>query len=154
MLRVKKIFKYIFVVLIIALIGIQFYPSKKNSSNEILASDFRNIYDVPEKIDAYFEISCYNCHSNNSTYPWYVNIQPVALFMANHINEGKEELNFSDFGSYSKRRKKNKLKSVINQIRKNQMPIESYTLIHRDAKLSESEKKEIIDWVNSLLRDL
>ena len=95
-------------------------------------------------------MSCYNCHSNNTQYPWYNKIQPVAWFLEGHIKKAKEELNFSEFGDYSKRRQKNKLKSIINQIRDNEMPLSSYTLIHRDAILSESEKSELENWISNL----
>lgn len=145
--------KKIMVVVLVALVGIQFFPAKRNQNTIELASDFTKIYDVPENIKSILEISCYDCHSNNTNYPWYNKIQPVAWLLENHIAEGKAELNFSEFGDYSKRRQKNKLKSIVSQINDSEMPLSSYTLIHGDAKLSEKDKKEFIAWIEELKKN-
>jgi Haem-binding domain len=150
-IKVKmKILKKIVILLIIILIGIQFIPTKLNQSNTIPQSDFMTVYNVPEHIEAKIKASCYDCHSNNTNYPWYSKIQPGAWFMEKHINEGKEELNFSTFGDYSGRRKKSKLKSIISQIKDDEMPILSYTLVHRDAKLTEEDKQTLNKWLTNL----
>ena len=67
-----------------------------------------------------------------------------------HINEGKKELNFNEFGNYSNRRKASKLKAIRNQIKTNEMPLSSYTIIHKNAILNENQKEQIINWLNSL----
>jgi len=146
-----KIFKRIMMILLLVFIGIQFVPTELNTSNEILETDFTNTFVVSEQIQNILEVSCYDCHSNNTKYPWYNKIQPIRWILEDHINEGKEELNFSEFGSYSKRRMKSKLKSIISQIDDNEMPLSSYTIIHRDAKLTDVEKQQVIEWVNNKL---
>lgn len=145
-----KIYKKIAILLIIVLIGIQFIPTTYNTSSEVLETDFTRIYNAPQEIQNLLKTSCYDCHSNNTNYPWYSKIQPGAWFMENHINEGKEELNFSTFGDYSGRRKKSKLKSIISQIKDDEMPIWSYTLVHGDAKLSKEEKLILDKWLNNI----
>jgi heme-binding protein len=149
-----KILKKIVILLIIVLIGIQLIPIKLNQSNTISQSDFMNVYNVPEHIEVKIKASCYDCHSNNTNYPWYSKIQPGAWFMQNHISKGKEELNFNTFGDYSGRRKKSKLKSIISQIKDGEMPIASYTLVHRDAKLSEKDKIILNKWLTNLRESL
>jgi hypothetical protein len=149
-----KILKKIAILLFIVLIGIQFIPTTYNISDEVLETDFTKIYNAPQNIQTLLKASCYDCHSNNTNYPWYSKIQPGAWFMENHINEGKEELNFNTFGEYSGRRKKSKLKSIISQIRDDEMPIASYTLVHRDAKLSEEDKTMITKWLNNIRDNL
>ena len=149
-----KWIKKIVVVVLVALVGIQFFPAKRNQDKTILNSDFTKIYDVPENIQNTLKTSCYDCHSNNTKYPWYNKIQPITWLLENHIAEGKAELNFSEFGFYSKRRKKNKLKSIASQVKDNEMPLSSYTLIHSDAKLSEKDKKEFITWIEKLKDNL
>ncbi|MBL4939501.1 MAG: heme-binding domain-containing protein [Lutibacter sp.] len=134
----------------IVFVGIQFIPTNRNQSDEILESDFSKTFNVPSNIQNLFKKSCYDCHSNNTSYPWYNKIQPASWFLEKHIKEGKEELNFSEFGAYSKRKQKSKLKSIISQIRDDEMPMLSYTLIHGDAKLSTNEKQLIIEWVDKL----
>ena len=146
----KKYFKKIVVALIIVFIGLQLIPKNYNTSNEVLSTDFMTTFKVPKQIESLLKTSCYDCHSNNTHYPWYNKIQPVAWFMEEHIEEGKEELNFSEFGDYSKRRQKSKLKSIISQIKDDEMPLWNYTLIHQDAKLSENEKEILEDWIDDL----
>ncbi len=144
----KKYLKKIIIALVIAFIGIQFIPRTYNLSDTISENDISNTLDIPENIQLILETSCYDCHSNNTEYPWYNMIQPISYFMEVHITEGKEELNFSEIGSYSNRKLKSKLKSIINQIDDEEMPMFSYSLIHRDAILSEEDKKQIKKWVS------
>jgi len=112
------------------------------------------VYDVPEKVDVIFKTSCYDCHSNNTAYPWYNKIQPVSWIMEGHINEAKAELNFNEFGSYSERRQKSKFKSILSQVKDGEMPLASYTWMHREAKLSGNEKKTLEVWINKMLESL
>ncbi len=149
----KRIHKRFLIFGSIALVGIQFIPADANKQVVIPDSDFRHEYDVPNNVMNILESFCYDCHSNNTNYPWYSHIQPIRLMMDHHIEEGKEELNFSELGNYSKRRQKNKLKAIINQIKDDEMPLSSYTLIHSNAKLSEGEKKEIVKWFKTKLKD-
>lgn len=97
----KKIIRTILIVLLIALIIIQFIRPKKNISEGIAANDISSKYAIPTDVNDILKVSCYDCHSNNTAYPWYWNIQPVMWFMNGHINEGKRHLNFSIFTTYA-----------------------------------------------------
>ena len=145
-----KIVKIIAIVLLVVFVGIQFIPSSRNQSDSVPETDFMLVNDVAENIQNKLQVSCYDCHSNNTQYPWYNKVQPVAWFLEDHIKEGKTELNFNEWDSLSTRRKTSKLRSIINQIENGEMPLDSYTLIHRDAKFSEAEAEEIINWVTQL----
>ncbi len=145
MRRAKKIL----LTLLIVFIAMQFIQPAHNKSEKVLATDFTKAYSVPDSIQLILKKACYDCHSNSSGYPWYSNIQPVAWMMARHISNGKEKLNFSDFGSYSSRRQISKLKDIANQIKTDEMPIGSYKLMHKNARLSQIEKKLIMDWMNT-----
>ncbi len=136
--------------MLIAFVGIQFMPTIRNQNNEVLETDFTKTFTVPTNIQNLLKNSCYDCHSNNTNYPWYNKIQPVSWFLEHHIKEGKKELNFSEFGGYSERRQKSKIKSIISQVRDDEMPLWTYTLIHRDTKLSEDDKKLITNYLNEL----
>jgi len=149
-----KIVKISGLVLLIVFVVVQFVPTSLNQSDVIPPTDIMKTYDVPKQVEAIFKTSCYDCHSNNTNYPWYNKVQPMAWLLEDHINKGKEELDFSDFGSYSKRRQKSKLKSIRSQIEDDEMPLSSYTLIHRDAKLSESDKVMVVEWVNKIIDSL
>ena len=145
-----KGYKKILIFLLIVIVGIQFIPTNHNQSTDILITDITKTFDVPQNILTLLKKSCYDCHSNNTNYPWYSKIQPGSWVLEKHIKEGKKDLNFSEFGNYSKRKQKSKLKSISSQVKDQKMPMTSYTMLHRNAKLSESEKKELMDWANNL----
>ncbi len=147
----KRFFKILFYTLLIALLLFQFYPKpKKNLSATINANDITLAHNVPADVQQLLKTSCYDCHSNNTAYPWYSRIQPVALWLGNHIDDGKDELNFSEFGSYSIRRKYRKLEEINKEVKEGEMPLSSYTIIHRYAKLNESHKLLLATWVTAL----
>ena len=133
-----------------ALIVIQFFPITLNESETVPQSDFMVENQVPATIKNRLQVSCYDCHSNNTDYPWYSKIQPAAWFLEDHIQEGKDELNFNEWATYSDRRKNSKLRSIISQIEEDKMPLDSYTLIHKDAILSDEDKRMIIDYMTAL----
>lgn len=137
-------------MLLVGFVGIQFSPTSLNQNDTIPITDFILVNNVPKQVESLIKTSCYDCHSNNTAYPWYNKVQPVAWILEDHVEHGKEELNFNEWADYSDRRKNSKLKSIISQIEDNEMPFWSYTLIHRDAKLSEDEKKIVLDWISNL----
>jgi hypothetical protein len=136
---------------LIVFVGIQLVPTKRNQNSDILESDFNEIFNVSNNVESIIKNSCYDCHSNNTYYPWYNKIQPVSWFLEKHVTEGKKELNFSEFGNYSTRKQKSKLKSIINQIKEGKMPLWSYTLMHNKAVINESDKLLIENWITTVL---
>ncbi|MDC8000824.1 heme-binding domain-containing protein [Aequorivita todarodis] len=146
----KKILKIIVLVLIVAFVAIQFIPTERNQSDMVPKTDFVVANNPPAEISALLKESCYDCHSNHTDYPWYNKIQPVAWFLEHHIKEAKAELNFSEWNDLSVRRKNSKLRSIINQIKDDEMPLWSYTLMHRHAVLSEAEKESIIAYITEV----
>lgn len=146
--------KKIILGLILVFCGMQFLQLPRNQSDEMTSLHIERLYAVPENLKAILARSCYDCHSNNTSYPWYSNIQPGAWYMAEHIKKGKKELNFSDFGSYSVRQQRNKFRSMSGQVKKGEMPLTSYTLIHRNAILTEKEKQFLLKWFDAMANDL
>ena len=144
--------KIVFLILLVVFVLIQFIrPAKNQSTSQELTTDITGIYAVPNDVQTILKNACYDCHSNNTQYPWYVNIQPVGWFMAGHIKNGKKELNFNEYGTYSSKRQRNKLKRMKEQIEENKMPLSSYTLIHREARLTANQKEQITRWIDSTL---
>ena len=141
--RVKKILLAILIVLIV----IQFIQPARNKSGQVLATDMAAMYKIPDTVQAVLKVACYDCHSNNTNYPWYTYLQPVGWMLANHIRHGKKELNFNEFGSYTARRQRSKLKAIANQVKDGEMPLNSYTLMHKDARLTREQKQLIMEWV-------
>lgn len=131
-------------------VGIQFFPAEHNEKKAVTDQDFSKIYKPPEGITRLLKTSCYDCHSNQTNYPWYSNVQPVGWLLQSHIEDGKKELNFSTFGSLSSRMKKLKIKSMISQIEDGEMPLPSYLYIHREAGLTDEESEKIVAYLGSL----
>lgn len=145
-----SITKKVLIALSVVLIIIQFIKPAKNQSIAPTPNDIFANFEASESTKQLIQTSCYDCHSNNTVYPWYSEIQPVAWWIADHINEGKSELNFSEFTSYTPKKADHKLEEVIEMIQEGEMPLKSYTLIHGNAKLSEVQKTEIITWAKEL----
>ena len=145
MSQVKKIL----LVILVVIIAIQFIQPARNKSGQVLPTDISKLYSIPAQVQSVLKNACYDCHSNNTNYPWYSNIQPGGWWLASHIRGGKAELNFSEFGDYSSRKQRSKLNSIAKTIEDGTMPFPSYTLIHRNARLTKEEKTLIIEWANN-----
>ena len=139
--------KKILLGVIIIFIAIQFIKPPRNKSGQALPKDITKMYRMPDTVQTVLKNACYDCHSNKTAYPWYVNIQPMGWLMAKHIRNGKADLNLSEFGSYSPRRQTSKLRSIANSIKDGTMPLPSYTWMHKNARLTKNEKAVVIDWV-------
>ena len=142
--------KKILLFLLTALIIIQFIHPEKNKAEGTQTNFIGNVFPVPEKVKVILAKACNDCHSNNTIYPWYTNIQPVHWWMNNHIMEGKKEINFDDYKNRSLRFQYHKMEEIVKQVKEDEMPLESYTWIHKDAKLTEVEKNELINWADGI----
>ena len=142
----KKFFKRSFQILLLAFILIQFFRPAKNKSDVISANDITKKYAVPPDVLNILQTSCYDCHSNNTKYPWYSYIQPVAWWLNSHIQDGKRGLNFSEFASYRIRKQYKRMEDINELVKKNEMPIDSYLWIHKYAKLNDQQKLAISNW--------
>ena len=143
-----RLIKKIVLALSIVFIAIQFIQPAHNMSGQALPTDFVKMYQLSANLEGILQNACYDCHSNNTSYPWYSNIQPMAWLIASHIKNGKAKLNFSDFGSNRYRKQISKLKEIANQIKDDEMPIASYRALHKKANLTKEEKVLIIDLMN------
>lgn len=101
---------------------------------------------VPADVQAILTRSCSNCHSNETSYPWYSNISPFSWFLSGHIEDGRRELNISIWNTYSPSKKSKKLEEICEQVEAGTMPLPSYLWIHRNAALIDSEPKLLCDW--------
>ncbi len=150
-----KILKRIGIGLIVLLLLAQFYPRpERNKANTPEPKHIRSVYPIPGDVEALMKSSCYDCHSNNTVYPWYSNIQPVAWWLGDHIEEGKKELNFSEFANYSLARQYRKLEEVISEVKEGKMPLESYTFIHRNANFSAAQRQVITSWAENIRSEM
>ncbi len=145
----KKALKIIVVVLFSLFIIIQFFRPDFTNPPVVQGETLQAATAVPENVQAILNRSCNDCHTNETVYPWYAKIQPSAWFLADHIKEGRGEMNFSLWNTYEARRKKRKLEEICEQVETKEMPLPSYLWIHRDAALSDDEIKTLCDWTKS-----
>ena len=150
----KKILKALLFVLLIVFVLIQFIRPAKNKGEEIASNQIAAIHQVPENVQQILKVSCNDCHSNTTHYPWYSKIQPVAWFLNDHIIEGKRELNFSTFATYPAYRRYKKFKEIGEQVKDGEMPLLSYTLPHRDAVLNADQKLILENWAANSMKEM
>jgi hypothetical protein len=146
--------KVILLVLVIAFVVIQFIQPARNKDGQFSPTDISKVVTVPDSVMAIVKNACYDCHSNNTRYPWYSYVQPVGWFLARDITHGRGALNFSEFGSYSARRQTSKLDGIAYNVRENTMPLKSYRTMHKEARLTEKEKTLLINWAEISLKTL
>lgn len=146
--------KKILLVLLVIFIVIQFFKPAKNISAQTSPNDITGMLAVPSDVQTILKKACNDCHSNNTKYPWYAKVQPVAWWLNDHIIDGKRHLNFSEFKTYPLRRQYEKLEETIDLVKKDEMPLWSYTVIHRDAVLNDDEKQKITSWAEAIRADM
>lgn len=140
-------FRKILIGVLVILVIIQFITPEKNLSDD----QTHNIalkYPVSGEVKELLRVACEDCHSNKTAYPWYVNIQPVAWFLDNHVQEGKAELNFSAFTKLPVAVQNHKFDEIIEMVEEKEMPLKSYTFfgLHKDANLSNQQREVLISW--------
>ncbi|MBC7867966.1 MAG: heme-binding domain-containing protein [Gloeobacteraceae cyanobacterium ES-bin-316] len=142
--------KKVLSVLLVIFLLIQFYPRAAKNNNPDASNDLARVHAVPQSVTNILKTSCYDCHSNQTNYPWYSYIQPVSFWLNDHIVEGKKELNFSEFATYTLARQFRKLEEINGEVKDNEMPLESYSFIHTDSKLSPEQKLLLANWTDAL----
>lgn len=145
----KKALKILAIIFVLAFVVIQFFRPDFTNPPVNQAETLQAATVVPENVQSILARSCMDCHSNETRYPWYSKVQPSAWFLADHIAEGRRELNLSVWKTYEPRRQRRKLSEICEQIQAKEMPLPSYLWIHRDARLSDEEIKTLCDWTES-----
>ena len=141
--------KKVLLILLVAFILIQFVrPEKNDSKNEMKAMS--TVMEIPVEVTKIIETSCADCHSNSTKYPWYSEIAPASWYLAQHVKEGKENLNFSEWTAYNKDQQAHILNDIKEVLNEREMPLKSYLLIHKDAKLTENQYQILYDWANTV----
>ena len=129
-----------------ALLIIQFFRIDKTNPESDPAMDFIAMNNPPAEVADMLKASCYDCHSNQVSYPWYTNVAPVSWWVKKHINEGREHLNFSEWGTYKPGKQEHKLEELYSEVEHRKMPLKSYLIMHGEAKLDDAQIKEMTDW--------
>jgi hypothetical protein len=141
--------KKILLGVLIVLVTIQFIRPADNNSPENPSETLTAAVPVSPEVKNILQIACNDCHSSHTSKMWYQNIQPIGWWIGHHIEEGKEELNFSIFNTYSAKRKTHKMEEVAEMVENGEMPMDSYTWMHSNARLSAEQKKLLVDWAKA-----
>jgi hypothetical protein len=144
----------ILIVLLAIFIILQFFGINRSVPQTDPNKDFMAVANPPQEIQALMHDACYDCHSNETKYPWYSHIQPGGWFMQNHIDEAREHMNFSEWGDNSTDTQMDKLKHSANMVKRKKMPLKSYLFLHPEARLTDEEIGTLSDWFNNYRESL
>ncbi|RKE75724.1 heme-binding domain-containing protein [Chryseobacterium sp. AG363] len=147
-----KIAKKIIFWTLVAFALIQFFPIDRTNQPVDKKENFVDARKSPEKIRTLLKNACYDCHSNETVYPKYAFIAPVSWSVKSHVNEGREHLNFSVWGTYNKDLKENMLTKSVQTIQNKTMPMPGYIVYHKEANLSEAERALLIQYFEEMLK--
>ncbi len=142
--------KKILLVLSLLLLFIQSFRIDKSIKPIDNSKDFISLTSPNSEIAHILQTACYDCHSNQPTFPWYTNIAPVSWWIKHHIDEGSHHLNFSEWGTYASKRKHHKLEECVELLENSEMPLASYTWMHQEAKLTDAQRLVLVNWFKGL----
>lgn len=145
----KKIIKIVFLGAIVGFIGIQFFQPARTNPPVIQAETLEATADVPDEVRKILRRSCNDCHSHQTVYPWYAYVAPFSWQVVEHIEVGRDELNFSKWGTYSAKKKDRKLEEICEEVESGRMPHNQYLWIHRDAVLTEQDVELLCNWAKN-----
>ena len=146
--------KKFFIILVTVLIIIQFIRPARNISQETSPNHIAAQHPVPADVKPILDRACNDCHTNNTYYPWYSNIQPVGWWLQYHVNDGKEHLNFSEFLSYDAKKQDHKMEELIEMVKEKEMPLNSYTWTHTEARLTAEERQLLVNWAEGIRKNI
>ena len=146
---VRKILKWAAIAVALVFVGIQFVPTRMTNAAVDESRTVGARLRVTPEVNAILARSCNDCHTQQTRFPWYSRVAPVSWLLDDHIREGRDHLNFSDWAAYDAEEQDLLLQNICRITRRGAMPIPSYLYIHRDAKLSEADVKTLCDWTNS-----
>ena len=134
------------IFLIVVIVGLQFIQPELTNP----VSDEKNELKAAPDVKAVLEKACYDCHSNETVWPWYSNVAPISFLVADHVEEGRSELNFSEWKTYPAKKRRKKMEEIWEEVEEGEMPMKGYAIVH-DVELSEEEKALIKDWSEKLV---
>jgi hypothetical protein len=149
-----KMLKIIIWIIIAIIIVIQFIPA---SYPEVIAENDNDLMKnnaIPQDISMILKNSCYDCHSNETHYPWYSYVAPVKWLVIRDVRLGRNGLNFSEWERLKSREKISLLSDMAEEVDAGNMPMPIYTLLHRSASLDEDQKKLMADWTEKMMNDI
>jgi hypothetical protein len=145
----RKWFRWFFVIGVVLFAVAQFVGPAKTNPVEDPSLALESKVQIDSRVATILNRSCADCHSNRTRWPWYSNVAPVSWFVIGHVNEGRRDLNFSEWGTYDKRKQISRLNQICDLTKAGIMPLSSYTPLHPGSKLTADDVKTVCDWTNS-----
>ena len=142
--------KKLLIIVIVLLVAIQFITIDKTNPPIDMSKDFISVINSPSDLGTVIKSSCYDCHSHHTKYPWYSNVAPISWLIKDHINNGRNHLNFSTWADYSEKKKDHKLEECIEMIKSGEMPMNGYVMLHDEAEITHEQKMKLISWFSEL----
>ena len=149
-MRKRKLWRTILLVLLLIFVLIQFIPVDRSAPELVPAQDFLNAYEMPMEFITLVREACYDCHSYESEYPWYAYVAPVSQWVQGHIDHGRRHLNYSIWTTYDREKRLHKLEEMVEMVDDGSMPLKSFTWNHPEARLSDEQRAQLVDWFNTL----
>lgn len=149
----KKVLLYAFVILAVVFTAMQFFQPERPEV-EVTSDHLFKQVPVSDDIQVMLKTSCLDCHSDQTRYLWYHYIMPVGWLVNDHITEGKAELNLSEWGNMELLDRMTALDKMCEEVENDHMPLKSYLIIHRNARLSDEQKAQLCDWTKKLNDEL
>ena len=143
-----RLFKRILLALVVIFALMQIYRPARTNPPVDQSKTMERSMSIPPNVQTILSRACSDCHSSKTVWPWYSNVAPVSWMLTDHVNEARDEMNFSDWGTFSAKKKHRRLEQICEQVNKREMPLPSYLWMHHDARLSPEDRNVICDWAN------
>ena len=141
-------------LLAILFLVVQFFRPDRTNPDFDPAGELHAAAQVPERVSSLLRTACYDCHSNETVWPWYAHVSPSSWFVARHVDEGRRHLNFSTWGAYPPSKADHKLEEIIEYVGNGEMPLSSYPPLHPEAKLTDDDRQAIMSWARWMREEL
>lgn len=150
----NKILRYVLLFLLFTFVVIQFIKRPEIINEPVTDTDIIVALNIDQEISSMLKSACYDCHSNQPRYPWYAHMAPVNWWIGDHIEHGRDELNFSMWTTFTARRRDHKLEELIEMVESREMPLPNYVPLHKEADLSDEQIASLVAWAKTVRADI
>jgi hypothetical protein len=146
---VRKVLKFSGALLVVVLLLAQFVRPAKTNPAADPAAHLTAHTQVPSEVQKVLARSCNDCHSNQTTWPWYADVAPVSWLVVDDVNHGRKHMNFSHWAAYDAQERAKLLEEMCEEVSEGKMPLPIYTVVHQDAKVSSAEARTVCEWTKT-----
>lgn len=140
-----RILRYVLIGLGVVFVAIQFVPVERANPQ------VTGLVDAPQDVLTILQRSCWDCHSNETEWPWYAHVAPVSFRVSQHVWMGREHVNFTEWDRYDAEELEEAYEEIVKEIERGGMPLSDYLLVHRNAKLTTADRERLVSWAESAL---